>query len=127
MKNILLFFLLIQFQSYSQVSTITYDSLDIETSSFYDELGSIRVNLFENSIQININLGEEPSILNYQFITKPILSYNYNTENYNILFDIKDRNSPIAGLLDISTNSIMLFFTDGSSLLYIGEGVKIII
>jgi hypothetical protein len=40
---------------------------------------------------------------------------------------LEQGDSPIGAIIDNSTSSILLLFGDGSSLLYIGEGIKIII
>lgn len=133
MKNLLLLLLLnLTIICNSQVATITSDSNNVETSSFYNERGQIRITFFETKIQLDIQLqGEEYNSLrlNYELLGLPVLLYNENSQQYNILFDIisKGKDKPIGGLIDPSTNSIMLFYDDGSTLLYIGEGIKIII
>lgn len=132
MKNLLLLLLLnLTIICNGQVATISSDSNNVETSSFYNERGIVRITFFETKIQLNIDLdGEEFNSLklNYELLTIPVLMYNVHSDQYNILFTlITDGDKPIGGLVDPSTNSIMLFYNDGSTLLYIGEGIKIII
>lgn len=134
MKNLLLLiFCIIYYTCYTQIASISTDLNNIETSSFYDEKGIIRINLTENYLQLFIDLDnydeEYESIkLNYKLSSIPILLYNQDFEVYNILFDLQSIiNEPIGGLIDFSSNSILLFYDDGSSLLYIGEGITIII
>lgn len=134
MKNILLILpCVIYYTTYTQIASISTNLNNVETSSFYNEKGIIRINLTENYLQLFIDLDnyeeEYESIkLNYKLSSIPILLYNQDFEVYNILFDLQSIiNEPIGGLIDFSSNSILLFYDDGSSLLYIGEGVEIIL
>lgn len=134
MKNILLILLcVIYYTTYTQIASISTNLNNVGTSSFYNEKGIIRINLTENYLQLSIDLDSyeeeyETIKLNYKLSSIPILLYNHNFEVYHILFDLQSIvNEPIGGLIDLSSNSITLFYDDGSTLLYIGEGIEIIL
>lgn len=134
MKNITLLILFtLHFTVNSQVSTISYDKDNVETFSSYDEQAVMRVTLNDKSLHIFLDLDNTGTkyksfYYNYLFLEQPVLMYNEDTLNYNILVNLLEQgDSPIGAIIDISTNSILLLFGDGSSLLYIGEGIKIII
>lgn len=134
MKNLIIIIcLLFTINSKAQVSTICLDSNDVETISVYNENGIVRLSLLDKEVELYIDLDGvntlyKSTTAKYILEGKPALLYNIDTENYNILFDLKsNNNSPIAALLDISTNCIIFYYSDGSSLLYIGEGVRILL
>jgi hypothetical protein len=93
----------------------------------------MRVTLSQESLHIYLDLDNagtkyKPFYYNYLFLEQPVLIYNEDTLNYNILVNLLEQgDSPIGAIIDNSTSSILLLFGDGSSLLYIGEGIKIII
>jgi hypothetical protein len=134
MKNLLLIItILFNLNIYSQVSTISYDSLKRETNSFYHELGIVTITLLKFKAELVLDLdgqGYEYNglTLNFQYSTLPKLIYDLNSETNIILFDIPGSGySPIGCMLQPASNTIKFYYDDGSMLMYSGEGVKIII
>jgi len=128
--------MIITIGSYSQVSTISYDSFDSlkkETSSFYNELGNITATLTRYKLVLEIDLDGQGYdyngvTLNYYYSTPPKLIFDLNTESNVILFDIVGSGySPIGCIILPSSNTIKLFFDSGGMLIYFGEGIRIII
>ena len=132
MKNILtlLLLLVIPFAINSQVSTIIQDSYNVQVSSNYYKLATLKVFLYEKEVKLVIDYNDTEHRYKidtkvYILSGKPIILYNVDTDNYNILFNIEDSyNKAIAGLIDLATNSITFYYIDNSSLLYIGKGIK---
>ncbi len=134
MKNLLFIIgLLFSINSKSQVSTICLDSNNIETLSSYEEQAIIRISITDKDVELYIDMDGsntyyKSTITKYDLLDKPALIYNIDSENYNVFFNLRSSvNSPIAILLDTSTNCIIFYYSDNSSLMYIGEGVKIIL
>ena len=130
-KLITLLLLSLSLSIYSQVTTVVTDDKGNQTNVFYDELGIITVSLQEKITQIEIDFdgGEKDSddiILKYHIIQGPTLMWNPDVNSYNIVFTLKHKGSnPVGGLIDLHTQSLMLFYSDGSTLLYMGKGVII--
>ena len=132
MKNILtlLLLLVIPFAINSQVSTIIQDSYNVQVSSNYYKLATLKVFLYEKEVKLVIDYNDTEHRYKidtkvYILSGKPIILYNVDTDNYNILFNIEDNyNKATAGLIDLATNSITFYYIDNSSLLYIGKGIK---
>lgn len=130
-KLILLVLVSLSISSFSQVTTVVTDDYGIQTNAYYDEFGIITVSLQESITKIEIDLdgGEKDSddiILKYLIIQGPTLMWNHHSQTYNIVFTLFSiGNNPIGGLIDLQSHSLMLFYSDGSTLLYIGDGVLI--
>ena len=93
MKNLLILLCILTNTLYSQVSTISYDSLNKETNSFYNELGIITITLLKDKVEIVIDLdgqGYEYNglTLNYKYLTSPKLIYDLNTKTITFTFPI---------------------------------------
>ena len=122
---------LLTLYSLSQVTTVVTDDQGVQTNVFYDHEGIITVSLQEKITQIEIDFdGEQKDqndiILKYNINQGPTLMWNDDVKNYNIVFTLYHKGSnPVGGLIDLHTHSIMLFYSDGSTLLYMGEGVII--
>lgn len=132
MKNLILAILFIlSLSNFSQVTTVVTDENNIQTNVFYGESGTITVTLQEQITQIEIDLdgGDKDSddiILRYSIHQGPNLMWNSQVKRYNIVFTMHSNgNNPIGGLIDLEINSLMLFYIDGSTILYIGNGVII--
>jgi len=131
MKNILILLLLfLPFTINSQVSTIIEDSYNVQVSSKYYKLATLKVFLYEKEVKLVIDYNDTEHRYKidtkvYILSDKPVILYNVDTNNYNILFNIEDNyNKATAGLIDLSTNSITFYYIDNSSLLYTGKGIK---
>lgn len=115
----------------SQVTTMVNDENNNLISSFFDEEAIVSVLFVDKMthIEIDLNGGDKESddiILRYEISRGPNIMWNNISFTYNIVFNIKSSgNNPAGGLIDIHSGSIMLFYRDGSSILYTGEGVSV--
>ncbi len=123
--------LLFNIHCYSQLTTIVNNEYNEIIDTEYNEVSKLHISVLEKITYIEVDLdgngdGEDNIIFRYKLDSGPTLSWNYLSQTYNIIFTLKhNNNSPVGGLIDFNTKSIMLFYGDGSSVLYMGEGVNI--
>jgi alpha-D-ribose 1-methylphosphonate 5-triphosphate synthase subunit PhnH len=117
----------------AQLQTIVLDKHDEISSNTLVENGTLIVKLTATELQLELDwdgtgTAHNLIVATYKLSGTATLLWNEAESGYNTLFDFSVGNDhAIGGLISPVTNSIMLFYADKSSLMYLGTGLQLLI
>jgi len=123
----------ITFFAPAQLQTIVLDKHDEISSNTFVENGTLIVELTTTELQLELDWDGAGTAHNLIVVTYKLSGtatrlWNEAESGYNTLFDFSAGNdNAIGGLISPVTNSIMLFYADKSSLIYLGSGLQLLI
>lgn len=117
----------------AQVQTIAIDHRDSMVVNNLDQQAVFVITLIGIDLTVEIDYdGSEGAFVkktfNYKLSDVASKIWSETSSQYVTVFDLEPlAMQPIGGLISLATNSVMFFYSDNSTLIYKGIGLKLII